>query len=156
MSLLSFDDAKVRRFSQTCNIFNAFSLKKCLSFDINQAVVCEHSVIVCENTLFLHFLSPTRTYMYIKKGCDCSHPCSFLWWVLMDSNHRSRKTADLQSAPFGHSGKHPFSKPGAKVQQFFDLCKFSARKNHQSPTFSNFTPQENQSYVDFGGEPPPS
>ncbi len=28
-------------------------------------------------------------------------------WVLMDSNHRSRKTADLQSAPFGHSGKHP-------------------------------------------------
>ena len=25
----------------------------------------------------------------------------------MDSNHRSRKTADLQSAPFGHSGKHP-------------------------------------------------
>ena len=30
-----------------------------------------------------------------------------LKWVLMDSNHRSRKTADLQSAPFGHSGKHP-------------------------------------------------
>ena len=30
-----------------------------------------------------------------------------LLWVLMDSNHRSRKTADLQSAPFGHSGKHP-------------------------------------------------
>ena len=29
-------------------------------------------------------------------------------WVLMDSNHRSRKTADLQSAPFGHSGKHPW------------------------------------------------
>ena len=26
----------------------------------------------------------------------------------MDSNHRSRKTADLQSAPFGHSGNHPF------------------------------------------------
>ncbi len=28
-------------------------------------------------------------------------------WVKMDSNHRSRKTADLQSAPFGHSGIHP-------------------------------------------------
>ena len=28
-------------------------------------------------------------------------------WVRMDSNHRSRKTADLQSAPFGHSGTHP-------------------------------------------------
>ena len=34
-------------------------------------------------------------------------------WVLMDSNHRSRKTADLQSAPFGHSGKHPFLSPQA-------------------------------------------
>ena len=32
---------------------------------------------------------------------------AFSAWVLMDSNHRSRKTADLQSAPFGHSGKHP-------------------------------------------------
>ena len=28
-------------------------------------------------------------------------------WVVMDSNHRSRKTTDLQSAPFGHSGNHP-------------------------------------------------
>ena len=28
----------------------------------------------------------------------------------MDSNHRSRKTADLQSAPFGRSGTHPFFK----------------------------------------------
>ena len=31
-------------------------------------------------------------------------------WVRMDSNHRSRKTADLQSAPFGHSGTHPWFK----------------------------------------------
>ena len=31
-------------------------------------------------------------------------------WVVMDSNHRSRKTADLQSAPFGHSGNHPLFK----------------------------------------------
>ena len=28
-------------------------------------------------------------------------------WVRMDSNHRSWKAADLQSAPFGHSGTHP-------------------------------------------------
>ena len=30
-------------------------------------------------------------------------------WAKMDSNHRSRKTADLQSAPFGHSGICPFA-----------------------------------------------
>jgi hypothetical protein len=30
----------------------------------------------------------------------------------MDSNHRRRKPADLQSAPFGHSGNFPYvSKP---------------------------------------------
>ncbi len=40
-------------------------------------------------------------------------------WVLMDSNHRSRKTADLQSAPFGHSGKHPFFKSECKGIHFF-------------------------------------
>ena len=28
-------------------------------------------------------------------------------WAVMDSNHRSRKTAELQSAPFGHSGNCP-------------------------------------------------
>ena len=32
---------------------------------------------------------------------------SRLLWAKMDSNHRSRKTADLQSAPFGHSGICP-------------------------------------------------
>ena len=32
-----------------------------------------------------------------------------LWlWAKMDSNHRRRKPADLQSAPFGHSGICPF------------------------------------------------
>ena len=42
-----------------------------------------------------------------KETCKCFYLHVSLW-VLMDSNHRSRKTADLQSAPFGHSGKHPF------------------------------------------------
>ena len=37
----------------------------------------------------------------------------FRKWVVMDSNHRSRKTTDLQSAPFGRSGNHPYS---------FSLC----------------------------------
>ena len=45
-------------------------------------------------------------------------------WVLMDSNHRSRKTADLQSAPFGHSGKHPcFNSPVSLVACFESLIK---------------------------------
>ena len=31
----------------------------------------------------------------------------FYQWEVMDSNHRRRKPADLQSAPFGHSGNFP-------------------------------------------------
>ena len=34
-------------------------------------------------------------------------PIGFLMWEVMDSNHRRRTPADLQSAPFGHSGNFP-------------------------------------------------
>ena len=53
-------------------------------------------------------------------------------WAKMDSNHRSRKTADLQSAPFGHSGICPdtfrlICKSVAKVVLFSEkantICK---------------------------------
>ena len=40
----------------------------------------------------------------------------------MDSNHRSRKTADLQSAPFGHSGIRP-SQMRSKGRNFILTCK---------------------------------
>ena len=36
-------------------------------------------------------------------------------WAKMDSNHRRRKPADLQSAPFGHSGTCPFQKVERKT-----------------------------------------
>ena len=35
-------------------------------------------------------------------------------WAKMDSNHRRRKPADLQSAPFVHSGICPFQKVFSK------------------------------------------
>lgn len=33
-----------------------------------------------------------------------------LYWAGVDSNHRSLATADLQSAPFSHSGTYPYFK----------------------------------------------
>jgi hypothetical protein len=50
----------------------------------------------------------------------------------MDSNHRRRKPADLQSAPFGHSGIAPkiyvynplLSKVGANLKLFFYTPNF--------------------------------
>ena len=45
-------------------------------------------------------------------------------WAVMDSNHRRRKPAELQSAPFGHSGNCPsFWFSVAKVDTIFQLCK---------------------------------
>ena len=52
------------------------------------------------------FLKKHKSKRNNKKNTEEILLCYSLW-VLMDSNHRSRKTADLQSAPFGHSGKHP-------------------------------------------------
>ena len=68
----------------------------------------------------LYQLSYFRNYVYIKnlqtnrdsiiKNKLSKPVCILLFqhmWAKMDSNHRSRKTADLQSAPFGHSGICP-------------------------------------------------
>ena len=38
---------------------------------------------------------------------DACNPDRFIKWEEMDSNHRRRTPADLQSAPFGHSGIFP-------------------------------------------------
>ena len=38
----------------------------------------------------------------LHRHCFGSDP-----WAVMDSNHRRRKPAELQSAPFGHSGNCP-------------------------------------------------
>ena len=52
--------------------------------------------------------------------------CFFCFeWVVMDSNHRSRKTADLQSAPFGHSGNHPFLTPALQPADFSKMSLLS-------------------------------
>ncbi len=58
------------------------------------------------------------------------------WWVEMDSNHRSYKAADLQSAPFGHSGIYPCPFERCKDKAIFhatqDYFFFSA---HYFPFF---------------------
>ena len=53
----------------------------------------------------------------------------------MDSNHRSRKTADLQSAPFGHSGIRPFYLSHCAQQRKRDLALLlkNQREKHLHP-----------------------
>ena len=69
---------------------------------------------------------PTRTFLpsvcgppspaFGRRRGIC--PTRFALWEEMDSNHRRRKPADLQSAPFGHSGIFPifqFCRPPLRV-----------------------------------------
>ena len=51
----------------------------------------------------------------------------FLKWEVMDSNHRRRKPADLQSAPFDRSGNFPYFPPqrGGRCSAESDIPKNS-------------------------------
>jgi hypothetical protein len=53
--------------------------------------------------LALYQLSYTR----VTKNQNFKEQLTEKWWRGVDSNHRSLTTADLQSAPFGHSGTTP-------------------------------------------------
>ena len=59
-----------------------------------------------------HCLPPTRTqradFIPLKQPAQELFSSCAGRWAKMDSNHRRRKPADLQSAPFGHSGICPF------------------------------------------------
>ena len=84
----------------------------------------------------LFFLPPPSIFQVTSLQDYHAHSCqtekeksrqrlsALLLWAKMDSNHRSRKTADLQSAPFGHSGICPyrlsFLKCTAKIVLFFN------------------------------------
>ena len=47
---------------------------------------------------------------------------AIIWWAVMDSNHRRRKPAELQSAPFGHSGNCPFRFFAVQRYELFVNC----------------------------------
>ena len=75
-------------------------------------------------TAYFHVYCKYRELIYPLPPCNISPICYTLLiktqrrnfrcescavaWAKMDSNHRRRKPADLQSAPFGHSGICPY------------------------------------------------
>ena len=79
-------------------------------------------------------ICPTFSIIFSKSGRRDSNPRPSAWkanalstellphflWAKMDSNHRRRKPADLQSAPFGHSGICPFA-----IERSFSTLPFS-------------------------------
>ena len=61
-------------------------------------------------------------------------------WAKMDSNHRRRKPADLQSAPFGHSGICPFcfcdGKGRHKIRKRQEFSRFCAVSRLKKAVFA--------------------
>ena len=53
----------------------------------------------------------------------------------MDSNHRRRKPADLQSAPFGHFGIYPFPVKGDVLNRAVRAAQGFRRKKCSSKIF---------------------
>ena len=70
---------------------------------------------------------------------------AIVWWAVMDSNHRRRKPAELQSAPFGHSGNCPFRFLHCKGTNYFSTVQigrhiFSAVSAASAPLFPSEPP----------------
>ena len=64
-------------------------------------------------------------------------------WAKMDSNHRRHKPADLQSAPFGHSGIRPFN------QSFLTLCQCFGVPNRNRVQSYSFFPHSPNFFTTF-------
>ena len=69
----------------------------------------------CGERLFQNLLTglhtiPIANLSHQKNEEPCGSPSFYKlkWWVEMDSNQRKLSLADLQSAPFSHSGIYPF------------------------------------------------
>ena len=65
------------------------------------------------------------------------HIAKLILWAVVDSNHRSRKTADLQSAPFGHSGNCPVSRRLESNQRPTDYKSVALPTELLRPVISN-------------------
>ena len=119
--LLSFDDAKVRRFLQPSKKYYLLSSKKCLSFDVCQAVVCEHNRSVCENTFILHFLKE----VYInKKNKDA------ICFLVGADGFEPPKSKDSRFTvcPIWPLWKTPIFKTGCKGTTFFSFPQIFSGK----------------------------
>ncbi len=64
-------------------------------------------------------------------------PTGFLKWEVMDSNHRRRTPADLQSAPFDRSGNFPYFPPqrGGRCSAESDIPRTSGISNPAPSSF---------------------
>ena len=66
----------------------------------------------CKSSFFPDIKKPLQRKCKVKVAVSNKNsPENFsgrFWWERMDSDHRSWKATDLQSAPFGHSGTLPY------------------------------------------------
>ncbi len=72
-----------------------------------------------------HMASASFRRVFTRYRTICSK-----WWVEMDSNQRKLSLADLQSAPFSHSGIYPITIPLARGGFLEVVSCFDKVKSH--------------------------
>jgi hypothetical protein len=65
----------------------------------------------------LHSVCTVAPDRIFRRGAEWRFPCSVAVWAGVDLNHRRHTPADLQSAPFGHSGTDPWKGNTLAVRQ---------------------------------------
>ena len=124
--LLSFDDAKVRRFFQSSKKYYLLSSKKCLSFDVCQAVVCEHNQIVYENTSFFTLF---KRIVYKHKKKDVISHILTCFLVGADGFEPPKsKDSRFTVCPIWPLWKTPIFKTGCKGTTFFSFPQIFSSK----------------------------
>ena len=68
---------------------------------------------------------------------DACNPDRFRKWEEMDSNHRRRTPADLQSAPFGHSGIFPIFSTVGLCSQLYSISGADGGIRTHDPEITN-------------------
>ncbi len=75
----------------------------------------------------------------------------FFWWKGVDSNHRTQKRADLQSAAINHSATFPHSEKESSLSRPDRpiLCKEINLLSTEKKRFISFCEAQNSQVIDF-------
>ena len=109
-----------------------------------QTRTCIHAAKLIKTFLIIHMTQQQKIRTFKSTEIPAINIFSLRVWAKMDSNHRRYKPADLQSAPFGHSGIRPQKlrfghrqQPSrlfqrCKGKQFFAITQIFAVKTHDA------------------------
>ena len=102
-------------------------MMRCLPM-CRQAHIISDSVIIGEANI----ICPIGQTSFKKVPFVGRQKRLFCWWGMVDSDHRSKSAADLQSVPFGHSGNPPGANGGTRTRDLLITNQLLYQLSHIS------------------------